>query len=214
MDILGPFLVGSSQKKYLITAVDYFTKWIKAEALAKITTHNILRFYKQNMLARFGVPQALINDNDTQFTDKNFQESVTKIGTKQYFTSVQHSQTNKQAEAMNRVILQGLKYRLNEAMKCWVKELHSMLWAYRTTLHSNTGETPFRLTYGTKAVIPIEIREHSCRTESPLEELFNDESMMEELDMVEEFQSGSLCETKLKQQITLCHNAKVIKREI
>ncbi|XP_058767422.1 uncharacterized protein LOC131641112 [Vicia villosa] len=56
MDLLGPFPVGSYQNKYLVVAVDYFTKWIEAEALAKITAENVLRFYKRNVLARFGVP--------------------------------------------------------------------------------------------------------------------------------------------------------------
>ncbi|XP_058768343.1 uncharacterized protein LOC131642076 [Vicia villosa] len=56
MDLLGPFPVGSYQNKYLVVAVDYFTKWIEAEALAKITSQNVLRFYKRNVLARFGVP--------------------------------------------------------------------------------------------------------------------------------------------------------------
>ena len=46
MDILEPFVQGSYQYKFLIVAVDYFTKWIEAESLAKITSHNILRFYK------------------------------------------------------------------------------------------------------------------------------------------------------------------------
>src|SRR3954466_2613890 len=63
-------------------------------------------------------------------------------------------------------------------------------------------------------MIPVESREPSRQTESPLEEELNDESMREELDMVEEIRTGSsLRKEKLKQQIALCHNAKVIKRE-
>ena len=46
MDILIPFMQGTYQNKFLIMAIDYFTKWIEAEALAKITSHNILYFYK------------------------------------------------------------------------------------------------------------------------------------------------------------------------
>lgn len=42
MDTLGPFVVGSNQNKYLIIGVNYFTKWIEAETLAKITMQNIL----------------------------------------------------------------------------------------------------------------------------------------------------------------------------
>ncbi|XP_058721487.1 uncharacterized protein LOC131593221 [Vicia villosa] len=157
---------------------------------------------------------AIITDNGIQLTERKFQEFVYKLGTKQHFTSVEHPQTNGQAEEANRVILQGLKRRLGEAKKAWVEELHSVLWAYRTTPHLSTGETPFRLTYGTEAVIPMEIREPSRRTESPLEEELNDEAMREELDMVEEIQMGSsLREAKLKQQIALRHNTKVIKRK-
>jgi hypothetical protein len=214
MDILGPFTVGSYQNKYLIVAVDYFTKWIEAKALAKITAFNILRFYKRNVLARFGVPQAIVTDNGTQFTDGKFQDFVAKLGTKQHFTSVEHPQTNGQAEAANRVILRGLRRRLGESKKRWVEELHSVLWAYRTTPHSTTGETPFRLTYRTEAVIPVEIREPSRRTEAPLDEEMNDEAMREELDLVEEIRSGAaLREASLKQKIALRHDAKVIRRE-
>ncbi|XP_058786699.1 uncharacterized protein LOC131661251 [Vicia villosa] len=129
-----------------------------------------------------------------------FREFVAKLGTKQHFTSVEHPQTNGQAEAANRVILRGLKRRLGEAKKAWIEELHSVLWAYMTTPHSSIGETLFRLIYGTEAVIPVEIREPSRRTESPLEEELNDEAMREELDMVEEIRTGSsLREAKLKQ---------------
>ncbi|XP_058761331.1 uncharacterized protein LOC131634721 [Vicia villosa] len=157
---------------------------------------------------------AIITDNGTQFTDRKFQEFVSKIGTKQHFTSVEHPQTNRQAEAANRVILRGLKRRLGEAKRAWVEELHSILRAYRTTPYSSTGETPFRLTYGTEAIIPVEIREPSRRTESPLKEELDDEAMREELDMVEEIRTGSsLREAKLKQQIALRHNTKVIKHE-
>ena len=71
------------------------------------------------------------------------------------------------------------------------------------------GETPFRLTYNTEAVIPVEIMEPSMRIEKPL-----DEALRNELDFVEEIQSGSvLHEATLKQQVALCHDNKVIKRE-
>ncbi|GAU27977.1 hypothetical protein TSUD_373720 [Trifolium subterraneum] len=109
MDILGPFPTAARQVKYLIVAVDYFTKWIEAEPLAKIGASHILRFFKRNVLARFGIPQVVVTGNGTQFTNKKFQEFLATIGTTQHFTSVEHPQTNGQAEAANRVILQGLR---------------------------------------------------------------------------------------------------------
>ena len=75
---------------------------------------------------------------------------------------------------------------MGEAKRGWVEELHSVLWAYRTTPHSTTGETPFRLTYGTEVVIPVEISEPSRRTDRLLDEEMNDEALRDELDLVEE----------------------------
>jgi hypothetical protein len=195
-------------------AVDYFTKWVEAEPLANITAFNILRFFKRDVLARFGIPQVVVTDNGTQFTDKRFREFLIAINTKQRFTSVEHPQTNGQAEAANRVILRGLRRRLDDNKKRWVEELHSVLWAYRTTPHSTTGETPFRLVYGTEAVIPVEIGEPSRRTQQPLDEEMNDEALREELDLVEEIRTGaSIKEASLKQKVAARHDTKVIPRE-
>ncbi|GAU27038.1 hypothetical protein TSUD_314000 [Trifolium subterraneum] len=177
MNILDPFPTAARQVIYLIVAVDYFTKWIEAEPLAKINASNILR-------------------------------------TTQHFTSVEHLQTNGQAEAANRVLLRGLRRRMGTSKGNWTEELHNVLWSYRTTPHSTTGETPFRLTYGTEAVIPVEIGEPSSRIEYPPEEDINDELLREELDLVEELRAGaSLREATLKQKIAARHDKGVIKRE-
>jgi ribonuclease HI len=214
LDLLGPFPRAPGQNRYLIVGVDYFTKWIEAEPLAQITAHNVLRFFKRNILARFGIPHTVVTDNRTQFTDKKFQEFLINLKVTQHFTSVEHPQTNGQAEAANRVILRGLKRRLGEAKGKWVEELYSMLWSYRTTPHSTTGETPFRLTYGTEALIPVEIREPTRRTENPPNEETNNELLREELDLIEELRHGAtLKEAALKQKIAARHDQKVIKRE-
>src|ERR1043165_1265069 len=89
LDILGPFVLGAYQNKYLIVGVDYLTKWVEAEVLAKITAQNILHFYKRNILARFSIPKAIVTDNGTQFTDKNFQDFVAHLGNMKHFASVE-----------------------------------------------------------------------------------------------------------------------------
>nr|KYP39792.1 hypothetical protein KK1_038884 [Cajanus cajan] len=63
MDILGPFPPGKGQVKFLVVAVDHFTKWIEAEALTTITANNVQKFFWKNVITRFGIPYALITDN-------------------------------------------------------------------------------------------------------------------------------------------------------
>ncbi|CAL1376419.1 unnamed protein product [Linum trigynum] len=79
-----------------------------------------------------------------------------EVGAIARFTSVAYPQANGQAEAANKSILHGLHTRLGEAKGKWAEELHTVLWAHRTTFKAATGETPFALTYCSDAVIPIE----------------------------------------------------------
>ena len=54
-------------------------------------------------------------------------------------------------------MLKIIKTRLEGAKRVWSDELPGVLWAYRTTVRTPTGETPFKLAYGSKAVIPVEV---------------------------------------------------------
>ncbi|RDY01915.1 hypothetical protein CR513_14700, partial [Mucuna pruriens] len=67
-------------------------------------------------------------------------------------------------EAANKVILRGLRRRLEEAKERWAKELSQVLWSYYTMPHSSTNETPFHLTFGIEVVISVEIGEPSPQT--------------------------------------------------
>jgi len=86
-------------------------------------------------------------------------EFYADLGIKSTTTSVKHPQTNGQAEAANKVILGKLKRRLGSAKGLWAEKLPQILWAYRCTPQTSTRETPFNLTYGTDAMLPIEINE-------------------------------------------------------
>jgi len=66
---------------------------------------------------------------------------------------------------MNKVIVAELKKRLGEAKGAWVDELPQILWAYRCTPHGTTGESPFNLTYGTDAMLSVEVGEPTLRRE-------------------------------------------------
>ena len=62
-------------------------------------------------------------------------------------------------------MLRLIKSRLVEAKGAWPEELPNVLWAYRTTARTPMGGTPFNLTYGIEAVIPVEVGLTSLRRE-------------------------------------------------
>ncbi|XP_073129713.1 uncharacterized protein [Henckelia pumila] len=103
---------------------------------------------------------------------------------KRAFTSVAYPQGNGQVEVTNRTIIQSLQTRLFGAGKSWVEEVPGVLWAYRTTPRTTTGETPFSLVYGSEAVIPVEIGQISSRVKAYQEGETMDRA--QELDLIEE----------------------------
>jgi len=92
---------------------------------------------------------------------------------------------NEQAEAINKVIMSGIKKRLDDAKGRWVEKLPHVLWTYRTTPHRSTGETPFSMTYGAEAVIPLEAGFPTLKTSSFCPSN-NDELLGKSLDLIEE----------------------------
>ena len=70
---------------------------------------------------------------------------------------------NGQTEVTNQTLLKIIKTKLDDAKGACLEELPNVLWAYRTTARTLTRETPFRLTYGTEAVISIEVGVTSIR---------------------------------------------------
>ena len=79
----------------------------------------------------------------------------------------------------------GLKKSLDDAKGRWVDELPHVLWTYRTTLGTSIGETPFSMTYGVEAVIPVELGFPTLRTDKfSVEE--NNHLLSASLDLVEE----------------------------
>ncbi|GJX27594.1 reverse transcriptase domain-containing protein [Tanacetum coccineum] len=82
IDIAGPFPEGPGKVKFLIVAMDYFTKWIEAKPVATITGSQVKKFVWENIVCRFGLPGEIISDNGKQFRDNPFKDSVipAKIG--------------------------------------------------------------------------------------------------------------------------------------
>uniref|UniRef100_A0A2N9INS9 Uncharacterized protein n=1 Tax=Fagus sylvatica TaxID=28930 RepID=A0A2N9INS9_FAGSY len=185
LDIVGPLPRAPGNKKFLITATDYFTKWIEAEPLSNIRDVDIKRFFWKNVITRFGIPWAAISDNGTQFESRLFKGFCSDLGIKNFFSSPGYPQSNGQAEASNKIVLSGIKRKLEEAKGKWVEELPSVLWTHRTTARKSTGETPFALAYGVEAVIPLEVGIPTIRT-TDFTVRTNEDNLRKDLDLLEE----------------------------
>ena len=144
--------------------------------MATITEKNIRSFVWRCIICRFGIPRVLVSDNGKQFENDSFQDFCSQLGIRNHYSTPAHPQANGQVKVTNRSLLKIIKTRLKGAKGIWPEELPSILWAYRTTARTPTGETLFRLTYGSEAVIPAEVGITSYRVHNH-DENRNDEAM-------------------------------------
>ena len=75
---MGLFSPGKKLVKFLIVAIDYFTKWLEVEPLATITEAQIRNFLWKNIVCRFEIPNTMILDNWKQFDNPKFQKKFTR----------------------------------------------------------------------------------------------------------------------------------------
>ena len=171
---MGPFPTTIRQLKFLVVGIDYFTKWVKVKALATIMEKNVRNFVWTKIICRYNILRVLVSDNGKQFENDAFRFVCSQLGIRNHYSSPAHPQANGQIEVMNRSLLKIIKTQLDGAKGIWLEELPSILWAYRTIARTPTRETPFRLTYGSEAVILVEVGLISYRMEN------NDESRNDE----------------------------------
>ena len=100
---MGPFPRAVGGFEYLYVAIDKFIKWPEVEAVRKVTAQSAVKFFK-GLVCRFGVPNRVITDNDTQFTSHTFMQYIGDLGSKvcslPWHT---HGATAKQREQMLRL---------------------------------------------------------------------------------------------------------------
>ncbi|GJX68727.1 reverse transcriptase domain-containing protein [Tanacetum coccineum] len=209
IDIAGPFLERPGKVKFLIVTVDYFTKWIEANAVATISGSQVKKFVWDNIVCRFGLPGVIVSDNGKQFSYNPFKDWCEKLNITQRFASVKHPWSNRLMERANRSLGERIKARLGKGNKNWIEEIPYVLWAHRTMIKSSNGDTPLSLTYGTEAAIPAEIGMPAYRT-TVVDVAHNDDEIRLNLDVLEERRKrAAIREAKVKSKMTKYYNARV-----
>ncbi|GJV19489.1 reverse transcriptase domain-containing protein [Tanacetum coccineum] len=138
--------------------------------------------YTQDQDLWFGLPREIIYDNGKQFADNPFKDLCEKL---------------------------NIKQRLDQGSKDWIEEVPHVLWAHHIMIKSSNADTPFSLTYGTEAVIPVEIRMSLLRC-MEVDQVHNDEALLLNLDMLEEKQErAAINEANSKANMEKYYNAKV-----
>ncbi|XP_074330151.1 uncharacterized protein LOC141667497 [Apium graveolens] len=152
-------------------------------------------------------PKILVSNNGPQFVGSDFESYLQDRGIKHRKSSVAYPQGNGQIEVTNRILLCGIEKRLRESKNKWPEELPNVLWAYRTSPRISTCETPFKLAYGTEAMLPIEVGALSHRAIN-FDEVANEEGLRTNIELIDEVRDQAVARMERYKEKTKEHFSK------
>ncbi|KAL5486581.1 hypothetical protein EMCRGX_G019083 [Ephydatia muelleri] len=151
-NIMGPLPTTLKGNQYILVVTDPFSKWVEAFPLAKTDSTTLAAVLTDEIVCRFGVPEAIHSIKRTQ-------------------TTAYHPQGNGQVERFNRTLEDMLAKVISDNHRDWDDHLQKCLFAYRTAIHESTGYTPFLATFDRTPNLPVDVILGSRRAETqPLAE--------------------------------------------
>ena len=154
VDILGPINPPSQLgHRYIIIFTDYLTRWVEAYPLVDIKANTVARIFVEGIICRFGSPSQLLSDRASNFLSKVMYEVCKILQTKKINSTSFHPQTDGLVERFNRTLITCLSIYMKQKND-WHVFLPYILFAYRTSPHASTKESPYYLLFGRDPKLP------------------------------------------------------------
>jgi transposase InsO family protein len=157
LDIVGPINPQAEDgARFILTAIDYHTRWPIALATKDATTGTLVSFLLNEVIAHYGVPSQIITDRGSVFTDQLTSLLFEKLGIRHTPTTAYRPQANGRVERMHRTMKMLLAKMTREDRTTWPSQIWKALLAMRTLVNEATRFSPARLLYGFELTTPTQ----------------------------------------------------------
>ncbi|CAI5682786.1 unnamed protein product [Oreochromis niloticus] len=148
---------GARGNRYVLVAMDYFTKWPEAYAVPDQSALTTAERLVEEMFARFGVPAELHSNQGRNFELKVFGEICRRLGVEKTRTTPLHPQSDGLVERFNRTLATQLAILTSRHQQDWDRHLPLVLWSYRTAVQESSQCTPAALMLGRELRTPVDL---------------------------------------------------------
>ena len=157
IDITGPHPTSSAGHKYILTAIDYFTRWVEAFPIRNQEAETVAKVLVEQVFCRYGVRMQILSDQGVNFESRLFQEMCRLLRIDKLRTTAYKPRANGLIERWHRVLNTMLAKVVADNHRDWHVQLPYVLAAYRATEHDVTGYTPNKIFFGRKAIMLIDL---------------------------------------------------------
>jgi transposase InsO family protein len=158
IDFVGPINPPGkcTRARYIITAKKYLTRWAEVREFKECSATIAACFIFDDIKTRFGCPKILMSDRGTHFINKTVEALTEEFAVHHQKITPYHPKENGTVDSFNKILETTLTKIFIVNRDDWDLRVPTVLWAYRTTCKKLTMQTPFKLVYGLKVVVPME----------------------------------------------------------
>jgi transposase InsO family protein len=157
IDVAGPFPETKKGNKFILVAIDYFTKWPEAYAMPNQEAVTVADALVENWVCGYGVPKELHSDQGRNFESRVFQEKCRVLGIEKTRTTPLHPQSDGMVERFNRTLEQHLSKMVGNCQDDWDTYIPAFLMSYRAAVHGTTRYSPAEMLFGRKLRLPCDL---------------------------------------------------------
>ena len=154
VDIVSNFDLSSLRNKYLIIAINNLTKWVEIRAIKDLTAATTVKFIFEQVICRHGCPQVILMDNGTNFAGSVLPKLNSLMCIRSALTTPYHPEANGMVERVNGTLVDILRKLTTEFPRAWCSFIEFVSFAYNTSFHLSTLQTPFRMLYSQNPSVP------------------------------------------------------------
>ncbi|RDX93694.1 Pro-Pol polyprotein, partial [Mucuna pruriens] len=191
----------SNIHRFILVAIDYFTKWVEAASYANVTKSVVIKFIKSDIICRYGLPACIITNNGTNLNNKMMAELCEQFRIKHHNSTLYRLKMNRAVKAANKNI-KKIVQKMVVTYRDWHDMLPYALHEYQTLVQTSTRATPYSLVYGMEALLPIEVEIPSLRVlaEAKIDGLEWVQSRLDQLNLIDEKRLTAICHGHLYQR--------------
>ncbi len=156
VDIIGPLKTTRQGNRYILSVIDYYTKYAEAEPLPNQEAATVVKVLEQ-IFSRHGMPTVLLTDQGRNFESHLFKSMCQLFGINKRRTTPYHPQSDGLCERFNGILKLLLRMKVNKDQDNWDILLPSALLAYRISKQESTGVSPFEMLYGREPQVSFDV---------------------------------------------------------
>ncbi len=155
IDIVGPLPITREGNRYIVVAIDYFSRWPKVRPLKAANAETVATFIYKEIICRFGASRILQSDRGTHFVNEVIWKLTKKFRIRHSLSSPYHPQSNELVERFNKTLCEGIA-KVAEELGSWDQYIQPILFAYRTKELRILKQSPYKLVYGKEPTLVMD----------------------------------------------------------